>query len=105
MFGNSGVHWYDPTTTLWQIAPLMSVIGPLALIKEHIIVSFGNDFVPNATRSVFMLDLSLQSPCWVNSADMLVKRRNIGVGVLNDCIYVVSYTNILLILYFISIYI
>ncbi|XP_060845576.1 kelch-like protein 5 [Rhopalosiphum padi] len=29
---------------------------------------------------------SLSSPCWVPLADMLVRRKNLGVGVLYDCI-------------------
>jgi len=46
------------------------------------------DFEPH--RSVYMLDLSSESPCWQPSVDMLVERKLSGVGVINDNIYAVS---------------
>jgi kelch-like protein 2/3 len=42
------------------------------------------------SQSVSMLDVSSLLPCWVPMADMLVNRKNLGVGVLNECIYAVS---------------
>jgi len=41
-------------------------------------------------RSVFVLDLSSESPCWQPSVDMLVERDSLRVGVINDNIYAVS---------------
>jgi len=43
-----------------------------------------------SSKSVRMLDVSSQSPSWVPMVDMLVSRRRLGVGVLDDCIYAVS---------------
>ncbi|XP_003248840.2 ring canal kelch homolog [Acyrthosiphon pisum] len=37
-----------------------------------------------------MLDVSLQLPSWVPMADLVVKRKQLGVGVLDDCIYAVG---------------
>lgn len=41
--------------------------------------------------SVDMLYLSIESPCWKSSVDMLVNREDLGVGVINDYLYAVSY--------------
>ncbi|CAI6373671.1 unnamed protein product, partial [Macrosiphum euphorbiae] len=44
----------------------------------------------SSSKSVSLLDVSSQSPSWVPMADMLVSRKELGVGVLDDCIYAVG---------------
>jgi len=92
----SYTNWYDPTTNLWQIAPKMTKCHQtacLCVIKDKFVLTMGD--VDNlSSQSVEMLDVSLQSPCWVPLVDMNVKRKNLGVGVLDDCVYAVCYTNI-----------
>jgi len=51
-------------------------------------------------RSFEMLDVSSQTLCWVPKIELSVSRQNLGVGALDNCIYAVSYANILLILYY-----
>jgi len=41
-------------------------------------------------KSVDVLDLSSESPCWKSDVDMLIKRKDLGVGVINNFLYVVS---------------
>jgi kelch-like protein 2/3 len=100
--------YYDPNNNILKNAPPMSKrfmhdVYPCALVllKEHFLFAVGNIFT---SKSVLMLDLSLQSPCWIPIVNMLVNRTNIGVGVIDDKIYAVSYTNVLLILYYKNIY-
>jgi len=50
-----------------------------------------------------MLDVSLKSPRWIPMMDMLVSRKYFAVGSSDNCIYVVSHTNMLHI-YVINIY-
>jgi len=90
----SRIDWCDPTAYLWQILPKISIESlsvSLALVKERFVFSLGYLFSP---RSVNMVDLSSQSPCWVSTVNMLVGRRSLGVGVLDDCLYAVSISNI-----------
>lgn len=46
----------------------------------------------NSSKSVNMLNLSSQSPCWISVYDMLVSREYLGVGVIDNCLYAVSLT-------------
>jgi len=92
-------YWYDPATNLRHIVLKMSEgLQPeyLALIADKFVFAVGSNYETNS-RSIEMLDLSSQSPCWVPMVDMLVSRSLLGVGILNNCIYAVSYINILLI--------
>lgn len=76
--------------------PLRRSAG-LAIIKHNFMFAVGG--VHNCTSSDTVEMLNLSSDfffSWVESVDMLVPRIRFGVGVLNDCIYAVSY--ILLIL-------
>lgn len=59
----------------------------ITLIKEHLVV-VSKFYEPSIT----ILDLSLKSPTWVTLVDTLVSRNNCGIGVLNDCLYAVSFT-------------
>uniref|UniRef100_A0A2S2NJK6 Ring canal kelch n=1 Tax=Schizaphis graminum TaxID=13262 RepID=A0A2S2NJK6_SCHGA len=88
-------NWYDPTTNLWQAAVgLGKCHRPtgLAIVTSQFVFSLGSFYISNS-RSVEMLDLFSYSPCWMPMADMLVCRYNLGVGVLNNCIYAVGGSN------------
>ncbi|XP_016661239.1 ring canal kelch homolog isoform X2 [Acyrthosiphon pisum] len=84
--------WYDPVTKLREKAPGINDCrweAGLGVIRDQFVFAVGG---VNNTRSqsVSMLDVSSQSPSWVPMADMVVKRRWLGVGVLDDCIYAVG---------------
>jgi len=90
---------YEPITQLRKNGPVMKncrMAAGIGVIKNTFVFVMGgvNQF---SSKSVMMLDVSSQSPSWVPIVDMLVSRNGLGVGVLDDCIYAVSYTNILLI--------
>jgi len=93
----SFANWFDPIINLWQIAPGMTKSHNkpgLGVIKDTFVLALG-DVVNSSSQSVEMLDLSSQSPCWVHIVDMLVNRQQLGVGVIEDSVYAVSYINIL----------
>lgn len=94
----SNIMWYDPATKLWYHKPvtrLEIVLGPMALIKDNFVYSVGNDgVISSSKRFVKVLDLSSKSPSWVPTVNMLVDRTRLGIGVIDDCIYAVSYSNI-----------
>jgi kelch-like protein 2/3 len=85
-------NWYDPKTNLWQTAVGVGECPRptgLAIVTSQFVFSLGSFYMSNS-RSVEMLDLFSYAPCWMPMADMLVCRYNLGVGVLNNCIYAVS---------------
>lgn len=87
-------NWYYPAINVWQIAPKIEKCHQpslLAVVRNQYIFALGN-----YSRSVQILDFTSQSPCWESVADMLVSRERVGVGVLDNCLYVVSCTNIIL---------
>ncbi|XP_027840345.1 kelch-like protein 2 isoform X2 [Aphis gossypii] len=91
VFSNSKSHWYDPVTKLWQISPVISMRGffvVLALVKERFVFAINNTL--SESKSVKMLDIFLQPPCWVSMARMLTTRAWAGFGVLDDCLYAVG---------------
>eukprot|EP00102_Acyrthosiphon_pisum_P021695 XP_016658905.1 PREDICTED: ring canal kelch homolog isoform X2 [Acyrthosiphon pisum] len=88
----SFTNWFDPFINLWQIAPGMTKSrnkAGLGVIKDTFVLALG-DVINSSSQSVEMLDLSSQSPCWVQIVDMLVSRQHLGVGILNDSIYAVG---------------
>jgi len=94
--------WYDPVIQLRKNAPEISdfhEMAGLGVIKDKFVFALG---VVNrsCSQSVRMLDVSSQSPCWISTVDMLVCRKLPEVGVLDNCIYAVSFINILLIRYY-----
>jgi len=94
--------WYDPATNLWQIAFEMSEChrpSGLAVVTSQFVFALGGFYITNS-RSVKMLDVFSHSSCWIPMVEMLVTRYNLGVGVLDNCIYAVSITNILFIFYY-----
>eukprot|EP00102_Acyrthosiphon_pisum_P020373 XP_016657583.1 PREDICTED: kelch-like protein 3 [Acyrthosiphon pisum] len=84
--------WYDPVTKLRGKAPEINdcrLTGGLAVIRDQFVFAVGG-VNESSSRSVNMLDVSSQSPSWVPMADMLESRNELGVGVLDDCIYAVG---------------
>jgi len=51
----------------------------------------GGHSIGSIVRSVDVLDLFSESPCWKPTVDMLVNRTELGVGVINNYLYAVSY--------------
>jgi len=64
--------------------------GGLALVKDNFVFAMGGS-PESSYQSVDVLDLSLESPCWKSSVDMLVNREDLGIGVINNFLYAVSY--------------
>jgi len=88
--------WYDPTTNLREKAPGINDCcwdAGLGVVGNQFVFVVGgiND---SSSKSVMMLDVSSQTPSWVPMVDMLVSRKRLGVGVVDNCVYAVSFTNI-----------
>ncbi|CAI6371046.1 unnamed protein product [Macrosiphum euphorbiae] len=84
--------WYDPATKLRKNAPGINECRNYAgfgVINDQFVFAVGG-VNGSSSKSVSMLDVSSQSPSWVPMADMLVSRKELGVGVLDDCIYAVG---------------
>jgi len=84
---------YDPRINHWQYGPTMirpRYGGCLAVVKDSLVFYIGGFY----SQSVDMLDLSSESPCWKPTVDMLHRRGQFGVGVINNRIYAVSYIEI-----------
>jgi len=71
--------------------------GGLAVVKDNFVIYMGGMNLGSAHPSVYLLDLSSESLQWKPSVDMLVKRRHLGVGVINNYLYAVSFIEILVI--------
>jgi len=106
--GNEGVNkpnlildsteWYDPKIKRWQSGPKMispRYGGGLAVVKDNFVLYMGAHTY-QISESVHVLDLFSESPNWKPTTNMLVKREHLGVGVIDNYIYAVSYIEILL---------
>jgi len=64
----------------------------LAVVKDNLVFAVGGVDKSHVTivRSVAVLDVTSESPCWTQTVDMIVKREFPVVGVINDYLYVVS---------------
>jgi len=97
---NSSTEWYDPKINRWQIGPKMITprrgVG-LAVVKNNSVFAVGGFYYDSLHCSVDKLDLSSDPPCWKPTVDMSVERGLLGVGVINNCVYAVSYVEILFI--------
>ncbi|XP_060879866.1 kelch-like protein 2 isoform X2 [Metopolophium dirhodum] len=87
--------WYDPKINRWQyFTSIMAphFLGGLAVVKDNFVVAVGRIgySLDLPCQSVNVLDVSSESPHWKPTTNMLVKRRNLGVGVINDYIYAVG---------------
>jgi len=102
---SSVIYWYD---NIWQPAPTMSKCykyGCLSVIKDQFVLAVGGVYIGSKRKPIEMLDVSLKSPRWIPMMDMLVNRKFFGVGSLDNCVYVVSHTNMLHIIYVINLYV
>jgi len=85
--------WYDPKTSQWHIGPKMVIqrYGPgIGVVNNNFVFAVGGFSTSSAFKSVEVLNLSSESPCWKIDVDMLVKRKLLGVGVINYHVYAVS---------------
>ncbi|KAL4127305.1 hypothetical protein QTP88_011481 [Uroleucon formosanum] len=81
-------HWYYPTINVWQSAPKIQNchrLSILTVVKNQYIFSLGREGTP-----IQVLDFTSQSSNWKLIPDMLVDRVDYGVGVLDNCIYVIG---------------
>eukprot|EP00102_Acyrthosiphon_pisum_P021046 XP_016658256.1 PREDICTED: ring canal kelch homolog [Acyrthosiphon pisum] len=89
---NFSINWYDPSTNTWQRALDMRkgwLPVHLALIANQFVFGVGSSYKTNS-QSVKMLDLYSQTSSWLPLNDMSIGRTNLGVGVLNNCVYAVG---------------
>lgn len=98
---NGSTEWYDPKINRWKIGPTMITsrhnVG-LAIVKSNSVFVVGGSYSPTSFHcSVDVLDLFSKSPCWEPTVNISVKRGYLGVGVINNCVYAVSYVEILLV--------
>jgi len=85
--------WYDPKTNQWQTGPKMITpryAGGIAVLKDNCVFYMGSNS-GSTLQSVHVLDLSLETPNWKLTSNMLVKRQHFGVGVINNYIYAVRF--------------
>jgi len=86
--------WYDPKKNQWNFGSDMITNRHktgLVVVKDNLVFSVGgSNGLGKLLRSVYVLDLSSETPCWKPSVDMLVGREGPGVGVINDNLYAVS---------------
>jgi len=79
---------------LWHYGPEMITSrgrAGLAVVKDNLVFAVGGfDDDVESLRSVDVLDLSSESPCWKPSVCMLVERDILGVGVIDNYLYAVS---------------
>lgn len=90
--------WYDPPNNLCHIAQEMNEdCHPthLALIADQFVIAVGriqnSSMFCRSDQFIQMLDLFSRKSSWVPMVTMLVDRDRLGVGVLNNSIYAVSY--------------
>ncbi|XP_060879864.1 ring canal kelch homolog isoform X2 [Metopolophium dirhodum] len=93
--GHVITEWYDPKINRWQsFTTIMTphFLGSLAVVKDNFVFAVGRIgySLDLPCQSVNVLDVSSESPHWKPTTNMLVKRRNLGVGVINDYIYAVG---------------
>lgn len=103
----SSIEWYDLTTNQWHFGPEMNrcrYSAGLAVLKDNFVCAVGGggyftdicSYYDLSYQSVERLDLSSQSPRWELTIGMSVKRSSLGVGVIDNCLYAVSYIEILI---------
>ncbi|XP_016658428.1 ring canal kelch homolog isoform X1 [Acyrthosiphon pisum] len=86
--------FFEPKINRWHNGPEMITnrrnVG-LAVVKDNLVFAVGGStHFFRQVRSVDVLDLSAESPCWKPSVEMFVKRNKVGVGVINNYLYAVS---------------
>jgi len=92
------ISWYDPANNLCHIALEMNEdCHPthIALIADQFVIAVGR--IQNSSmfcrfdQLIQVLDLFSRKSIWVPMINMLDDRDRLGVGVLNNSIYAVSY--------------
>jgi len=92
------VHSYDPANNQFNIILKTRqdyVPGRILLLKNQFVFS-----VQRFTTTSKILDLSSTAHGWVSIPRLKTSQYDFGFAVLNDCVYFVSYTNILIIYIF-----
>ncbi|XP_016665001.1 uncharacterized protein LOC107885817 [Acyrthosiphon pisum] len=83
--------FYEIKISRWHYGPEMITNrknAGLAVVKDNLVFAVGGSTdMFHQLRSVDVLDLSAESPCWRSSVEMFVKRNNVGVGVINNYLY------------------
>jgi len=64
--------------------------GSLAVVNDNIVLYIGGSNIQSIHQCVDVLELSSELPRWKPTVDMLVKRKHLGVGVINNHVYAVS---------------
>ncbi|XP_025190839.1 ring canal kelch homolog [Melanaphis sacchari] len=92
--------WFDPVSNLFKAAGKLktdivkyNIDKKLGVMREQFVFAMG-DNGENLFQSVNMLDVFSPSFCWKPMADMLVYRKNPGVGIIKDSIYAIGGFNI-----------
>jgi len=94
---SGSTEWYDSKINRWKFGPKMLTpitAAGVAVLKDNLVFALGGNSLESPLKSVDVLDLSSESACWKSAVDMLVTRKQLGVGVLNNCLYAVSYVEI-----------
>lgn len=97
---NGSTEWYEPNINRWQMGPMITSrhSAGLAIVKNNSVFVVGGGYSSTSYHcSVDVLNLSSKSPCWEPTVNMSVKRGLLGVGVINNCVYAVSYVEVLLV--------
>jgi len=68
--------------------------GSLVVVNDNLALYLGSWLFESIFQSVDGLGLSSESPHWRPTYDMLGERKWVGVGVINNYIYAVSYIEI-----------
>ncbi|XP_016658378.1 ring canal kelch homolog isoform X2 [Acyrthosiphon pisum] len=86
--------WYDPKMDRWRYGPELIISrgkAGLATVKDNLVFAVGGvENFDNSLRSVEVLDLSSELPCWKPTVEMLNERQYLGVGVINDYLYAIG---------------
>lgn len=99
-YGNrasTSTEWYDSIIYQWQFGP--EIITPrkncgVVILEDNFLVAVGGISSEYPLQSVDFLDLSSESLCWKPTVDMLEERSDLGVGVINNYLYAVSYVKL-----------
>ncbi|XP_060870526.1 ring canal kelch homolog isoform X2 [Metopolophium dirhodum] len=84
--------WLDPSTNKWHFAPKMNTCcvnakSEVIVVKDNFLFSFVST---NFVSMMYMLDLSVQFPLWILNIPMLLNRKDFGIGIIDNCIFVVG---------------
>ncbi|XP_060872578.1 ring canal kelch homolog [Metopolophium dirhodum] len=85
--------WYDPKNNQWYFGPIMITRrdgAGLAVLDDHFVFAMGGHSIGSIVQSVDVLDLFSEPTCWKPTVDMLIKRTEFGVGVINSYLYAVG---------------